>query len=161
METAAERLPGEVLPAALSARGIGDAAGQAMGKPRQHTQAPGYGSQRVPVRAWLMAIARDLAVGFIRGCISTPTAGEELPVILIAVTGTPGRYAVFPSRAPRERRAPATPSAPRARAAALAPLTAWQIGSAEGSPLDTAQARTMDGTRRLRATCLPGAVGDG
>ena len=125
--------------------------------------AGGYDSHGGSVRAWLTAIARDLAVDVIHACTSTPLAPDDLSGLLTAMTDTPEQLAVAHEGAAVLRGTLARLPATQARALAMAGIygmTARQIADAEGIPLDTAKTRIRDGMQRLRDAKLPEDAGN-
>jgi RNA polymerase sigma factor (sigma-70 family) len=189
MDTDADRLPDEVLLARLGAGDVDftvtfvhrfqrvvfgvamtvtgdpgtaeDVAQQTFERAWLHAQV--YDSRRESVRAWLTAIARNLAVDVIHACASTPLAPDDLSGLLTAMTDTPGQRAVAHEGAAVLRGTLARLPATQARALAMAGMygmTARQIADAEGIPLDTAKTRIRDGMQRLRDAKLPEDAGN-
>jgi RNA polymerase sigma factor (sigma-70 family) len=131
-----------------------DIAQQAFEHARRHAVA--YHPQHGPVRAWLTAMARDLAVDVVRARAAAPATPHDLAGLLTVMSGPPerrtaGRAAGRAGTAGLPGRLDRLP-APQARAVAMASLygmTARQIAHAEGIPLGTARTLIRDGMREL------------
>jgi RNA polymerase sigma factor (sigma-70 family) len=127
-----------------------DIAQQAFEHARRHVRA--YHPQHGPVRAWLTAMARDLAVDVVRARAVAPATPHDLAGLLTVMSGPPERRAAgcagtagLPGTLDR------LPAA-QARAVVMARLygmTARQIAHAEGIPLGTARTLIRDGLREL------------
>jgi RNA polymerase sigma-70 factor (ECF subfamily) len=127
-----------------------DIAQRAFERARRHARA--YHPRRGPVRAWLTAMTRDLAVDVVRARAAAPATPHDLAGLLTAMSGPPERRAAgcagtagLPGTLDR------LPAA-QARAVAMASLyvmTARQIAHAEGIPLGTARTLIRDGMREL------------
>jgi RNA polymerase sigma factor (sigma-70 family) len=137
-----------------------DVAQQAFEQAGRHARA--YGWQHGSVRAWLTAIARDLAVDAVHARAATPVTPDDLAGLLTAMSDTSQRPAVASEGVAVLRGMLARLPATQARAVAMASIygmTAPQIADAEGIPLDTARTRIRDGMRKLRDGHLPEDAG--
>jgi len=121
-------------------------------------EARGYDPQGGSVRAWLITIARDLAVDVIRSRAAAPATPDDVAGPLTAMSGIPGRVAVAPEEATVLRGLLARLPSTQARAVAMAityGMTAREIADAEGIPLGTARTRITNGMQKLRDARLP------
>jgi RNA polymerase sigma-70 factor (ECF subfamily) len=127
-----------------------DIAQQAFEHARRHAGV--YHPRHGPVRAWLTAMARDLAVEVARARAAGPAVPPDLAGLLTVMSGPPERRAAgCPGTAGRPGTLDRLPAA-QARAVAMASvygMTARQIARVEGIPLGTARTLIRDGMREL------------
>ena len=129
-----------------------DIAQQTFERAWRHAQV--YDSRRGSVRAWLTAIAHNLAIDAARARRASPAAPEDLDALLGIVTETPERRALADDSAERVRRAVAELPREQARALVMAGIygmTAREVADAEEVPLGTAKTRIRTGTLKIRA----------
>lgn len=129
-----------------------DVAQQTFERAWRHAQV--YDPRRGSVRAWLTAIAHNLAIDAVRARRAGPIAPEDLEGLLGVVTETPERRALADDSAERVRRAVAELPREQARALVMAGIygmTAREVAESEGVPLGTAKTRIRTGTLKVRA----------
>lgn len=129
-----------------------DVAQQTFERAWRHAQV--YDPRRGSVRAWLTAIAHNLAIDAVRARRAGPVAPEDLDGLLGVVTETPERRALADDSAERVRRAVAELPREQARALVMAGIygmTAREVAESEGVPLGTAKTRIRTGTLKVRA----------
>ncbi|MFG2132988.1 RNA polymerase sigma factor [Streptomyces sp. NPDC048751] len=129
-----------------------DVAQQTFERAWRHAQV--YDPRRGSVRAWLTAIAHNLAIDAVRARRADPVAPEDLDTLLGIVTETPERRALADDSARRVRRAVAELPREQARALVMAGIygmTAREVAEAEDVALGTAKTRIRTGTLKLRA----------
>lgn len=129
-----------------------DVAQQTFERAWRHAQV--YDPRRGSVRAWLTAIAHNLAIDAVRARRADPVAPEDLDALLGIVTETPERRALADDSAQRVRRAVAELPREQARALVMAGIygmTAREVAEAEDVALGTAKTRIRTGTLKLRA----------
>ncbi|MFG1671363.1 RNA polymerase sigma factor [Streptomyces sp. Y7] len=129
-----------------------DVAQQTFERAWRHAQV--YDPRRGSVRAWLTAIAHNLAIDAVRARRASPLAPEDLDALLGVVTETPERRALADDSAERVRRAVAELPREQARALVMAGIygmTAREVADSEGVALGTAKTRIRTGTLKVRA----------
>ncbi|MFR9797704.1 RNA polymerase sigma factor [Streptomyces sp. MS06] len=139
-----------------------DIAQQTFERAWRHAQV--YDPRRGSVRAWLTAIAHNLAIDAVRARRASPMIPEDLDALLGVVTETPERRALADDSAERVRRAVAELPPEQARALVMAGIygmTAREVAAAEGVPLGTAKTRIRTGTIKVRALLEPAEGGRG
>jgi RNA polymerase sigma factor (sigma-70 family) len=133
-----------------------DVAQQTFERAWRHAQV--YDPRRGSVRAWLTAIAHNLAIDTARARRASPVAPADLDALLGSVTETPERRALADDSAQRVRRAVAELPREQARALVMAGIygmTAREVAEAEHVPLGTAKTRIRTGTLKVRALLEP------
>ncbi|MBN0047462.1 sigma-70 family RNA polymerase sigma factor [Streptomyces actuosus] len=139
-----------------------DVAQQTFERAWRHAQV--YDPRRGSVRAWLTAIAHNLAIDAVRARRASPMVPEDLDALLGVVTETPERRALADDSAERVRRAVAELPREQARALVMAGIygmTAREVAAAEGVPLGTAKTRIRTGTIKVRVLLQPAEEGGG
>lgn len=120
--------------------------------------APVYDTRRGSVAAWILTIARNLAIDALRLRRASPTDPDDfLSLGLISTQGDPDQAALASDTAARLREAITTLPVEQRRAVVLAAfygLTAKEVCERESIPLGTAKTRIRTGLLRLRAVLV-------